>query len=158
MGMDGQETPLLTPTAIDEEGARFDFSASSASKSKKAGVEKSVTDEVLREARAKFVKRRRAELARRASEVLLLVVIGMFVLGNEVVRSSIQPWHRGQYTKENTQAVNCWLIEMCSRTCEPCHHYLSAVPALSNPSNSLCVEEDQIMEAHSEDHTASCRI
>jgi hypothetical protein len=91
-GMDGQETPLLTPTAIDEEGKRFDFPTT---KSKKTGVEKTAADDELREARAKFVKRRRAELARRASEVLLLALIGMLVLGNESIRSSIQQWHRG---------------------------------------------------------------
>jgi hypothetical protein len=91
-GIDGQMTPLLTPTAIDEEATRFDFPTT---KSKKAGQERTTTDEELREARAKFVKRRRAELARRASEVLLLALIGMIILGNELVRSSIGHWQRG---------------------------------------------------------------
>jgi hypothetical protein len=92
-GFDGQMTPLLTPTAIDEEATRFDFPTAT---SKKAGLERTSTDDELREARAKFVKRRRAELVRRASEVLLLAIIGLRILGNELIRSSTEHWHRGQ--------------------------------------------------------------
>ncbi|KIW01632.1 uncharacterized protein PV09_06819 [Verruconis gallopava] len=89
--MDDQATPLLTPSAIDEEATRFEFPAA---KSSHAGHDKGSTDDELREARARFVKRRRAELARRASEVLLLAAVGMLVMGNESVRSSIEQWRR----------------------------------------------------------------
>lgn len=92
-GADGSETPLLTPSAIDEEGARLEFPFA---KSDKAAAEQAKIDQGLREARAKFVRRRRAELGRRASEVLLIVLIGMLILGNELIRSSTQLWHRGQ--------------------------------------------------------------
>lgn len=92
-GIEGQMTPLLTPTAIDEEATRFDFPII---KGKKIGQERAATDDELREARAKFVKRRRAELVRRASEVCLLALIGLLVLSNKSVRSSIEQWHRGQ--------------------------------------------------------------
>ena len=107
-GLDGAETPLLTPSAIDEEGARFDFSVTSNAKSRKSAAEKTATDEELREARARFVKRRRAELGRRACEVLLLIVIGMLVLGNEMVRLAIQPWHRGQFIHSLCQYKEAW--------------------------------------------------
>jgi hypothetical protein len=158
MGFDGQETPLLTPTAIDEEGARFDFPMTTSTKSKKTGADKTATGEELCEARAKFVKRRRAELARRASEVLLLALIGMFILGNEVIRSSIQPWHRGQYTHlhhhhhHHIHETN----QSHSRACQPHLHHLSAVPAVSNPPDSVRMEEDQVTETGAEDHTAPC--
>jgi hypothetical protein len=92
-GIDGQVTPLLTPTAIDEDAERLDFPTT---KRRKSGQERVTTDEELREARAKFVKRRRAELTRRVSEVLLLVVIGILILGNRAVSSSTGNWHRGQ--------------------------------------------------------------
>jgi hypothetical protein len=102
-GVDGQETPLLTPTAIDEQGKQFDFPIA---KSKKTGQEKVDADEALRIARAKFVKRRRAELSRRVCEVLLLAFIGMLVLGNEPIRLSIQDWQRGRYNLLQSMSIS----------------------------------------------------
>lgn len=93
MGLDGAETPLLTPSAIDEEGKKyFDYPIV---KSRKGSMDKAASDQELKKARAKFVKRRRAEMGRRASEVLLLIMIGMLVLGNELIKSYRKQWYRG---------------------------------------------------------------
>lgn len=157
-GLDGPETPLLTPSAIDEEGARFDFPITNA-KNKRSAAEKAANDEELREARARFVKRRRAELGRRACEVLLLIVIGMLVLGNESVRSSIQPWHRGQFYGCNTVCARfVTLTELCSRASEPCLHHLGAVPPLPHSPHRLRMETHKVMEARAEDHTSARSI
>lgn len=93
-GIDGAITPLLTPTTLDDDASRFNFDFA---RFKKPGVERTSTDEELRTARAKFVKRRRAELSRRASEVLFLILIGLLILSNELVSSSIGRWHRGEF-------------------------------------------------------------
>lgn len=157
-GLDGSETPLLTPSAIDEEGARFDFPITNA-KNKRSAAEKAANEEELREARARFVKRRRAELGRRACEVLLLIVIGMLVLGNELVRSSIQPWHRGQFHEWNMScAGRVTLTELCSRASEPCLHHLGAVPSLPHSPHRIRMETHKVMEARAEDHTSACSI
>jgi hypothetical protein len=91
-GLDGDVTPLLTPTKLDEDAQRFSFDRPA---SKKTENDRSSTDEETRAARAKFVKRRRAELHRRISEVALLGFLGLLILWNESIRASLHSWHRG---------------------------------------------------------------
>lgn len=93
LGLDGDVTPLLTPTNLDEDASRFSFDHLSM---RKAGNDRSSTDEETRVARAKFVKRRRAEMHRRISEVALLGFLGLLILWNESIRDSLQSWHRGK--------------------------------------------------------------
>lgn len=92
-GQDGAITPLLTPTKLDEEGSRFLFDRQA---SRRTDSDRSSTDEETRAARAKFVKRRRAELHRRISEVALLAFLGLLILWNEPIRTSLHSWHRGK--------------------------------------------------------------
>jgi hypothetical protein len=99
-GLDGDVTPLLTPTTLDEDAQRFAFDRPA---SKKTENDRSSTDEETRAARAKFVKRRRAELHRRISEVALLGFLGLLLLWNESIRASLHTWHRGE-TRPNDSA------------------------------------------------------
>jgi dolichol kinase len=92
-GLDGDITPLLTPTKLDVDAQRYSFDRLT---SKEADNEQSSTDEEIRAARAKFVKRRRAELHRRISEVSLLGLLGFLILWNDSIRASLFSWHRGE--------------------------------------------------------------
>ncbi|QDS67593.1 hypothetical protein FKW77_003753 [Venturia effusa] len=92
-GVDGETTPLLTPTKLDEEASRFVFDRQA---STRTDSERGSTDEETRAARAKFVKRRRAELHRRISEVGLLAFLGLLISWNEPIRNSLRSWHRAE--------------------------------------------------------------
>jgi len=91
---DGITSPLLTPTALDQDTRRSSFD--STSNSRKADNGRMVTDEERRAVRAKSVRRRRAEILRRASELALLVAIGVAVLSERLVWHALQRWHRGK--------------------------------------------------------------
>jgi hypothetical protein len=97
-GFGGDVTPLLTPTTLDEDARRFSFDRPA---SKKAENDRSSTDEETRTARAKFVKRRRAELHRRISEVALLGFLGLLILWNKSIRAALHSWHRGKNMSSN---------------------------------------------------------
>jgi hypothetical protein len=92
-GSDGISTPLLTPTGIEEEARRFSQDSST---SRRTDRGRTATEEETRIARAKFVKRRRAEVVRRASELALLVVIGLLAVNESQTWRAVGHWHRGE--------------------------------------------------------------
>ncbi|KAF2809953.1 uncharacterized protein BDZ99DRAFT_498182 [Mytilinidion resinicola] len=87
-GIDGVSTPLLTPSQVDEEGKRFP-------RQFKAGLEgPSPSDDEAKAARQKYLKRRRAELVRRSTEVGLLALLGLLVIRGCSCWERIIVWHR----------------------------------------------------------------
>jgi hypothetical protein len=93
-GAGATASPPLTPSALDEDSQRF-MSIDSAASSKQGDKGRNTTDEEARAARAKFVKRRRAELIRRTSELALLLAIGMLAVREGHVWIAMRQWHRG---------------------------------------------------------------
>ncbi|KAE9986774.1 hypothetical protein EG328_004792 [Venturia inaequalis] len=106
-GLKGAVTPLLTPTNLDEEASRFSFDRQA---SRRTDSDRSSTDEETRAARAKFVKRRRAELHRRVSEVALLAFLGLLILWNKPIRSSLHSWHRAELLTQLSIATSLYLL------------------------------------------------
>jgi hypothetical protein len=90
------QSPLLTPTQIDDEGRKF--SEGYFSKKKKGTVkgQPQFTDEEARVARQKYRKRRRAELVRRTTETALLAAIGAIAVRGCNCWVSLFSWHRGE--------------------------------------------------------------
>ncbi|TID27525.1 hypothetical protein E6O75_ATG00292 [Venturia nashicola] len=105
--LDGVVTPLLTPTKLDEDASRFSFDRLT---SRRSDSDRSSTDEETRAARAKFVKRRRAELHRRVSEVALLAFLGLLTLWNEPIRSSLHSWHRAELLTQLSIVASLYLL------------------------------------------------
>ncbi|KAF2435027.1 hypothetical protein EJ08DRAFT_626316 [Tothia fuscella] len=93
-GVNGIFSPPLTPSVIEEDSHRFTMDSTSSSK--KSDKIRSSTDEEIRIARAKFLKRRRAELIRRASEVALLAVLGVLTIREKHVWEALREWHRAE--------------------------------------------------------------
>jgi hypothetical protein len=152
-GFDGDVTPLLTPTKLDEEDRRFSFDRPV---SKRLENDRTSTDEDIRAARAKFVKRRRAELHRRISEVLLLAFIGFLILCNESIRASLSSWHRGKDSLQRTADSNTQL--QYSRAPNATLHHRHALPSISNTPGGVCLEKNNSRETHNKMHSRTICI
>jgi len=103
---DGVGSPLLTPSLLDEDSRKV---GNDYFKRRGSCESRQSTDDDLRAARQKFVKRRRAELIRRASEVALLLVVGFLVICNPQVRRTAWHWHRGVISPTPTSSVSVML-------------------------------------------------
>jgi hypothetical protein len=89
-GINGTSTPLLTPSQVDEEGRILPDEL-------QAGLDgPSPSDEEARIARQKYMRRRRAELVRRSTELGLLATLGALVLRGCNCWENILVWHRGK--------------------------------------------------------------
>lgn len=91
----GAQSPLLTPTQIDDEGRKFSEEYFNSNKKGKRKGDVSYTDDEAQAARQKYRKRRRMELIRRATEVSLLTVIGILTVSGCGCWGEILGWHRG---------------------------------------------------------------
>ncbi|KAL5391473.1 hypothetical protein DPSP01_001337 [Paraphaeosphaeria sporulosa] len=80
-GLEGDATPLLTPSQVDEEGRKLSMQYFQPSKEGSRTGEPSPTDDEAKAARQKYLKRRRNEIVRRTTETALLGVIGMLAVG-----------------------------------------------------------------------------
>ena len=88
----GEEEALLTPTQLDEDAKKFAIDYFGFGQAKLDG--RHSTDEDIKVARAKFIRRRRAELLRRAAETGLLAIMGFLVLSQPAVRQAVWHWKR----------------------------------------------------------------
>lgn len=79
-GLNGETSPLLTPSQVDEEGRKLSADYFRDGKERLRTGEPSLTDEEARAARQKYLKRRRNELLRRTTETLLLAVISILAV------------------------------------------------------------------------------
>ncbi|KAJ9656854.1 dolichol kinase [Coniosporium apollinis] len=89
--LDGTPSPLLTPSQLDNQGRNFSQDFLRAIKKSETIA---LSDDEARAARAKYIKRRRAEVVRRLSEIALLGTIGGLILSDETVWRSSARWHR----------------------------------------------------------------
>ena len=78
----GTASPLLTPSYLDEEPRRLGLE--SRKRQRESLQSPSYTDEETVRLKEKFVRRRRAELIRRASETILLGSVGFISCNNEI--------------------------------------------------------------------------
>jgi hypothetical protein len=92
----GGLSPLLTPTQIDDEGRKFSNGYFTDKKRGSQRGEPSFTDEEARAARQKYLKRRRNELVRRATETALLAGIGALAVSGCNCWGRLLGWHRGE--------------------------------------------------------------
>ncbi|KAF2832171.1 hypothetical protein CC86DRAFT_340489 [Ophiobolus disseminans] len=92
----GQEglSPLLTPTQIDDEGRKFSDEYFTEKKKGSRRGQPSFTDDEARVARQKYLKRRRNELVRRATETALLAGIGFLAVSGCDCWEKLLGWHR----------------------------------------------------------------
>lgn len=90
--VDGTPSPLLTPSQLDDQERRLSQDFLRAIKKSETI---SLSDNEARAARAKYVKRRRAEVIRRLSEVALLGAIGGLILCDQTIWQFSARWHTG---------------------------------------------------------------
>ncbi|KAF2785639.1 hypothetical protein K505DRAFT_380773 [Melanomma pulvis-pyrius CBS 109.77] len=94
-GFDGGVSPLLTPSLLDEEGRRYSAEYFKAGRIGVRGVgEPSPTDDEAKAARQKYLKRRRHEMIRRATETALLGLIGALAVRGCCCWAQLLQWHR----------------------------------------------------------------
>ncbi|KAL6716453.1 hypothetical protein ACLMJK_006020 [Lecanora helva] len=79
----GTASPLLTPSYLDQEPRRLVLKAQS--KRRASLQSQSCTDEETQKLREKFVRRRQAELVRRASETALIGFVGYVACNSNIV-------------------------------------------------------------------------
>lgn len=87
-------SPLLTPSYLDADQWRS--SLVNINERQCTAQARQDADEETRKAREKFTKRRRAELIRRGSEVLLVGTIGCIVWRGVGVSLAASPWRKGR--------------------------------------------------------------
>ncbi|KAF2759247.1 hypothetical protein EJ05DRAFT_499662 [Pseudovirgaria hyperparasitica] len=91
--LDGSNTPLLSPAQVDEDGQKYETSYFQL---RRGGIKQSLVDEEAIAARKRYVKRRRAEMLRRTTEVGLNAVIGVIVIRGITVSQTIHTWHSAE--------------------------------------------------------------
>ncbi|KAJ4301274.1 dolichol kinase [Kalmusia sp. IMI 367209] len=96
-GLDGEASPLLTPSQVDDEGRRFSGQYFRSGKEGSRSGEPSPTDDEAKAARQKYLKRRRNEMVRRTTETALLGVIGVLAVSGCNCWEKLLQWHRGWY-------------------------------------------------------------
>lgn len=94
-GLDGDATPLLTPSQVDEEGRQYSAEYFKARKSRSRVGTPAPTDEEARAAREKYRRRRSNELVRRTTETALLGVIGTLAVCGCCCWKELLKWHKG---------------------------------------------------------------
>jgi hypothetical protein len=92
----GAISPLLTPTQIDDEGRTFAKGYFGVDKKKARKGEASSIEEDAQAARQRYLRRRRNELLRRATEVLLLTGIGVLTVSGCNSWDQLVERHRGE--------------------------------------------------------------
>lgn len=97
--LDGAVSPLLTPTKLDEDAQAADYFRSHGAH----GADRTGPDEETKAARAKFIKRRRAELLRRVAETSTLAFLCLGVLRKHHVWAKLRHWKRVHDTLEQDE-------------------------------------------------------
>lgn len=92
----GELSPLLTPTQIDDEGRKYSEEYFAEKKKRGRRGEPSLTDEEARVARQKYLQRRRMELVRRTTETAELIAIGILAVSGCNCWEQLLGWHRGE--------------------------------------------------------------
>lgn len=114
-GRDGDATPLLTPSQVDEEGRKLPghyFQRTRNPSSTTGGI--GLTDDeavAARQSYLKYLKRRRNEIVRRVTEVALLAAIAALAVGGCRCWQKLLQWHRGR----------CMLSALCNLCNLPKH-------------------------------------
>ncbi|KAF2265570.1 hypothetical protein CC78DRAFT_579063 [Lojkania enalia] len=106
---DGVPSPLLTPTQVDEEGRKYSAEYFKRRKEGSRTGEPSPTDDEVKVARQKYLKRRRSELVRRATETVLLACIGILAVYGCCCWEKLLQWHRVE--------VLTHVLVMCGALC-----------------------------------------
>ena len=121
-GYDSSISPLLTPSLLDDEGRKssIDYLKSRRRGSPAAGL--SPTEDEAKAARQKYLKRRRAELVRRAAETALLGIIAFLAVQGCSCWSQLLRWHRGK-------AGNIPLL---------CNHILTNISRTTHSDHGFC--------------------
>lgn len=123
-GLEGDATPLLTPSQVDEEGRKLSMQYFQSRKGVSRTGEPSPTDDEAKAVRQKYLKRRRNEILRRTTETALLGVIGMLAVGGCKCWEKLLHWHRGMCMLR--EATGASTHEYLSRAIDPCprngHH------------------------------------
>ena len=96
LGLDGDATPLLTPSQVDEEGRKLSGQYFQRRKEGSRNGGASPTDDEAKAARQKYLKRRRNEVVRRTTETALLGVIGVLAVSGCNCWEQLLQWHRGR--------------------------------------------------------------
>lgn len=105
-GPGGAASPLLTPTPFDDEGRRYTKEYFEEKREGSVRGEASPTDEEAKAARQKYLKRRRNELVRRATETVLLAGISILAVRGCGCWDKLLEWHRGGCLEEIEHDVN----------------------------------------------------
>ncbi|KAF9730482.1 phosphatidate cytidylyltransferase [Paraphaeosphaeria minitans] len=93
-GLEGDATPSLTPSQVDEEGLKLSMRYFQPRKEGSRTGEPSPTDDEAKATRQKYLKRRRNEVFRRTTETALLGVIGILAVGGCKCWEKLLQWHR----------------------------------------------------------------
>ncbi|KAJ8113678.1 hypothetical protein OPT61_g4250 [Boeremia exigua] len=87
-------SPLLTPTQIEEEVRKYSEAYFQDNKDASHTGEASPTDKEAKAARQKYIRRRRNEVVRRATETGLLAAIGFLAVNGCDCLAPLLEWHR----------------------------------------------------------------
>ncbi|KAJ4988395.1 phosphatidate cytidylyltransferase [Stagonosporopsis vannaccii] len=90
-------SPLLTPTQIEEEVRKFSEEYFQNKKDSAQTGDASPTDKEAKVARQKYIKRRRNEVVRRATETGLLAGIGFLAVNGCECWPKLLEWHRAEF-------------------------------------------------------------
>ncbi|KAF2474723.1 uncharacterized protein BDR25DRAFT_255090 [Lindgomyces ingoldianus] len=93
-GYDAGTSPLLTPSQVDDEGRKYSTEYFRPRRDGSQNDGPSPTDDDVRAARQKYLKRRRSELIRRTTETALLGLIGMLAVRGCACWTRLLRWHR----------------------------------------------------------------
>jgi hypothetical protein len=96
-GIDGEASPLLTPSQLDSEGERIKYEYFKTGRN--GSREQSLIDDEVATARKKYIKKRKAELLRRSTEVSLLGVIGVVAFGGSTIRKTVIEFYLCEFRK-----------------------------------------------------------
>jgi dolichol kinase len=100
-GRDEWASPLLTPTQIDDEGRKLSEGYFDDNKKGQKRRGTSLTDDEAREARQKYLKRRRNEVVRRVTETALLAGFSILAVQGCGCWAKLLRWHRGKVLPHN---------------------------------------------------------
>jgi hypothetical protein len=103
----GEATPLLTPSQVDEEGRKLSAEYFRPRKERSRSGEPSPTDAEAKAARQKYLKRRRNEVVRRTTETALLGAIGILSVTGCGYWEQLLQRHRGGSMVRNEQMAGC---------------------------------------------------
>lgn len=132
--LDGDATPLLTPSQVDEEGRKLSGQYFQRRKEGSRSGGASPTDDEAKAARQKYLKRRRNEVVRRTTETALLGVIGILAVSGCDCWEKLLHWHRGRCMLHNLHSK---AKGTDSRSAYPCPRHGRPVDPIPTPTPLL---------------------